>query len=202
MLATRSLGGLIGLLCCAGLLAGCGGGGGGGGPTETAASLTEEGWALYEDGEYGAAVVKFFGATELDASYRDAYNGLGWTYGKMDSLEKAVTNFEICISNGDTRPDPRAGKAPVCRDLDPPEYEEAISAADAALSLDADFVFEHYEDFNWRDLRIIKAQCYFALQEYAEAVNEIEALGGSVSDPTSAAEIAEEIEDLEAQYGG
>jgi tetratricopeptide (TPR) repeat protein len=202
MRATNALSGLVGLLCCAGLLVGCGGGGGGGGPTETAASLTAEGWDLYEDGEYEAAIVKFFRATELDASYKDAYNGLGWAYGKIDSLEKAVTNFELCLSKGDTRPDPRAGKAPVCRDLDPPQYDEAISTADAALNLDADFVFEHYEDFNWRDLRIIKAQCYFALQEYAEAVDEIQALGGGVIDPDSTARIAEKIEELEELYGG
>ncbi|MFZ1947549.1 MAG: tetratricopeptide repeat protein [bacterium] len=201
MRATRSLVGLTGLLCCAGLLVGCGGGGGGG-PTETAASLTEEGWVLYEDGEYEAAVVKFFSATELDANYRDAYNGLGWTYGKLDSLQKAVTNFELCLAKGDTRPDPHAGKAPVCRDLDPRECEEAISAAAAALSLDADFVFEHYEDFNWRDLRIIKAQCHFDLREYAEAAGEIEELGGGVIDPDSTARIAEKIEELEELYGG
>jgi hypothetical protein len=63
-------------------------------------------------------------------------------------------------------------------------------------------LFEHYEDFDWHDLRLIKAQCYFALNMYSQAVVEIVALGGSIDDPTSASEIAEEIEALEEDFGG
>jgi len=192
---------LAGWLCCLGLLAGCGGGDGGG-PSDTAASLTAQGWDLYEDGDYEGAIGKFDAATDLDANYSDAYNGLGWSYAKLDSLSKALTNFSLCISRGDTRPDPHAGKAPVLRDLNPPQFQNAIDAAIAALTKDSDFEFEHYEDFDWRDLRLIKAQCYYGLNMWAEAVDEIEALGGSVSDPNSAEEIAEKIEDLGDLYGG
>jgi tetratricopeptide (TPR) repeat protein len=193
--------GCVGLLCCLCLIVGCGGGGGGG-PSDTAASLTAEGWVLYESGDYEGAVGKFFGATQLDADYTDAYNGMGWSYGKLDSLVEAVTNFEMCISKGDVRPDPYAGKAPVCRDLDPPEFNEAISAASTALTKDSDFEFEHYEDFNWRDLRLIKAQCYFALKQYSQAKTEIDALGGNTVDPNDPEAVAAEIERLEDLYGG
>jgi tetratricopeptide (TPR) repeat protein len=194
------LGGLlVGLLSSVALIPGCGGGGGGG---PDAASLTAEGWELYEDGDYEGAIGKFDAAIDLDANYRDAYNGLGWSYGKLDSLADAVASFDLCISKGDTRPDPYAGKAAVCRDLDPPEFEDAIDAAATALSKDSDFEFEHYEDFDWRDLRIIKAQCYFALLEYSQAVAEIDTLGGNDVDPDDPEAIAAEIERLEDLYGG
>lgn len=192
---------LAGLACGLTLMAGCGGDGGGG-PVDTAASLTAQGWELYEAADYDGAIGKFDAAIGLDANYSDAYNGLGWSYGKLDSLSKALTNFNLCVSKGDTRPDPHAGKAPVLRDLNPPQFQNAIDAADAALAKDSDFEFEHYGDFNWQDLRLIKAQCYYGLNMYAEAIDEIEELGGSVSDSTSASEIAEEIEDLEDEFGG
>jgi tetratricopeptide (TPR) repeat protein len=191
---------LVGLFSSLALISGCGGGGGGGGPD--AASLTAEGWERYEDGDYDGAIEKFDDAIDADANYRDAYNGLGWSYGKLDSLAEAVAAFDLCISKGDTRPDPYAGKAPVCRDLDPPEFADAISAAATALSKDSDFEFEHYDDFNWRDLRIIKAQCYFALLQYSQAVAEIDALGGNDVDPDDPEAIAAEIERLEDLYGG
>jgi tetratricopeptide (TPR) repeat protein len=192
---------LLGLMCGLALVGGCGGGDGGG-PGDTAASLTEDGWERYEAGDYAGAVGKFNAAIDLDANYKDAYNGLGWSHAKLDELDDALTNFNLCISKGDTRPDPLAGKAPVLRDLDPPQFQNAIDAAVAALAKDSDFVFEHYEDFDWHDLRLIKAQCYFALNMYSQAVVEIVALGGSIDDPTSASEIAEEIEALEEDFGG
>jgi len=192
---------LVGLVSALALIVGCGGGdGGGGGPD--AAALTAEGWALYEAGNYEGAIGKFDEAIDADASYSDAYNGLGWSYGKLDSLEEALDNFDLCISKGDTRPDPYAGKAPVCRDIDPPEFSNAISAAATALTKDSDFEFEHYDDFDWRDLRIIKAQCYFALLQYSQAVAEIDALGGNDVDPGDPEAIAAEIERLEDLYGG
>jgi tetratricopeptide (TPR) repeat protein len=188
-------------LLCFAMLTGCGGGDGGE-PGDTAASLTAQGWELYEDGDYEGAIGKFDAATDLDANYSDAYNGLGWSYAKLDSLSKALTNFNLCVSKGDDRPDPSAGKAPVLRDLDPPQFQNAIDAAIAALTKDSDFEFEHYEDFDWHDLRLIKAQCYYALNMYPQAVAEIVALGGSVDDPNSADEIATKIEDLGDLYGG
>jgi len=191
---------IAGWLCCLVLLAGCGGGGGGGGPD--AAALTAEGWALYEAADYEGAVEKFDAAVDADAGYSDAYNGLGWSYGKMDSLAEAVASFDLCVSQGDTRPDPYAGKAAVCRDLDPPQYQNAITAAATALTKDSDFEFEHCDGFDWRDLRVIKAQCYFALAQYPQAVAEIEALGGHDVDPDIPEEIAAEIERLEGLYGG
>ena len=89
-------------LCSLALVVGCGGGGGGGGPSDTAASLTDEGWDLFEQGNYQSAIGKFDGAIALDVSYAEAYEGLGWAYGKLDSLPRALANLELCIAKGMT----------------------------------------------------------------------------------------------------
>jgi len=195
---------LVCWLCCVSVIVGCGGGGGGG-PTDTAASLTEDGWDLYEAGNYEGAVVKFFRATQLDANYADAYNGLGWSYGKMDSLQQAADGFVLCIGKGMTTADPYAGRAPVYRDLDPPQFSNAINSATTALTKDSDYEFEHNEDFDWRDLCLIKAQCHFALKEYSQAKGLVDALGGHYIDPGSPTfikDLADEIERLGDLYGG
>ncbi|MFH1220253.1 MAG: tetratricopeptide repeat protein [Candidatus Eisenbacteria bacterium] len=195
---------LVGWLCCMSILVGCGGGGGGG-PSDTAESLTADGWELYEAGNYTGAIAKFTQATELDADYADAYNGLGWTYGKLDSLAKAISNFDLCISKGMTTADPYAGRAPAYRDLDPPQFSSAITSATTALTKDSDYEFEHNEDFDWHDLCLIKAQCHFALKEYSQAKVQVDALEGhslEPGSPTFVEELAEEIERLGDFYGG
>lgn len=193
---------LVGWFCCMGLLAGCGGGDGGGGPTDTAESLTADGWALYEADDYGGAVGKFRAAIDMDANYADAYNGLGWSFGKMDSLQQSVDNFVHCIAKGMTTADPYAGRAPAYRDLGAGRYKHAITVADTALVKSASYAFSHRTSFDYRDLRVIKAQCHFQLKEYAQAVAEINALDGNTVDPNDPEAIAAEIERLGDLYGG
>jgi tetratricopeptide (TPR) repeat protein len=184
---------------------GCGGGGGGGEPTETAADLTSQGWALFVQGKYEEAIEKFTRATQLDANYADAYNGLGWSYAntKVDSLPKALINFNLCIAKDTTHADPYAGRAPVYRDLIPPQFQDAINTATTALSKvpqDSLYEFVHYKDFNWRDLHLIKAQCYYGLKEYTQALAEVVILDPEYEgDPGSATfvrDLAAKIEDL------
>ena len=185
---------------------GCGGGdGGGGGPSETAASLTSDGWTRFEGGSYQNAISKFNEALALDADYAEAYSGLGWAYARLDSLDKALSAFNQCVSHGMTSADPYAGKAPVQRDLDPPQFSQAASSASTALNKDSDYVFSHYQSFDWRDLHLIKAQSYYGLGKYTNAKAEVDVLGGTSLDPQSYTfeeDLAAEIERLEGLYGG
>lgn len=191
-------------LCSLALVVGCGGGGGGGGPSDTADSLTDEGWDLFEQGNYAGAIGKFNGAVALDVMYAEAYEGLGWSYAKLDSLPRALANLELCIARGMTTADPYAGKAPVLRDMDPPQYANAITAAGTALSKSATYEFAHYEEFDYRDLHMIRAQCYYALNQFTQAKAEVDALGGTALDPNSPTfekDLAAEIERLGSLYG-
>lgn len=192
-----------GIACALVLGLGCGGDGDTG-PGATAASRTSEGWALFESGDYTGAIGKFNEAVSLDDTYADAYNGLGWSFAKLDSLERSLTNFATCIANGMSG-DPHAGRAPVYRDVDPPEFANAVSTATTALSLDRRYEFEHDGTFDWRDLHLIMAQSNFGLGHYDLANAEVDSLGGHVQNPASPTfveDLADEIERLETLYGG
>jgi tetratricopeptide (TPR) repeat protein len=198
----------LGLLPALVLLPGCGGGGDSG-PSDSASSLTAEGWALFESGEYGLSVDKFERALALDPSYADAYNGLGWCYAGLDSLSRSLDYFGRAITEASQSvvlADSYAGSSPVYRDLDtrPSHFDSAAVYASSALSLDKRYVFDHDHGFDWHDLHLIMAQSYFALSNYASAKARVDSLGGNVLDPGSPSfieDLAEEIERLESVYG-
>ena len=60
-------------------------------PTEF--EMSEYGWTLYSDGEYSKANVWFREAVFEDSTYKDGYNGLGWTFGKLGKIDSSITNF-------------------------------------------------------------------------------------------------------------
>ncbi len=185
---------------------GCGGDDGGG-PGDTAASLTASGWALFEQGEYEQAMDKFHQALGLDDEYADAYNGMGWSRAKTDSLATALWNFGMCVMNDPDLTEGYAGCAPVYRDYDtePAHFDSAIAFANTALTQESAFEFSHDEEFDWRDLRLIMAQSYYGLGEFLSAKSQVDALGGVSLDPGSATfveDLGAEIERLEGIYGG
>ena len=72
---------------------------------------TEEGWNNWSAGDYESAEECFNNALEVDNSYPDAYNGLGWTYIRMQLFSTAIDNFNTV-------------KMLVIIDPDNPEYDE------------------------------------------------------------------------------
>jgi tetratricopeptide (TPR) repeat protein len=186
---------------------GCGGDGGGG-PSDTAASLTAAGWALFEQGEYEAGMVKFNQALALDATYADAHNGLGWSKAKLDSLAGSLDSFGQCITFDNAVTDAYAGCAPVYRDYEaePAHFDSSIASASQALSMDLRYSFEHDTSFDWHDLHLIMAQSRYGLGEFLDAKAHVDSLPGHVTlDPESdtfVEDLAAEIERLEGIYGG
>jgi tetratricopeptide (TPR) repeat protein len=194
---------VLGIACALALVVGCGGDGDTG-PGPSAASRTDEGWALFEAGDYTGAIGKFNEAISIDDEYADAYNGLGWSFANLDSLARALTNFGTSIAKG-MEGDAHAGRAPVYRDLDPPQFANAVSTSETALSHDRRYEFEHDTDFNWQDLNLIMAQSHFGLGQYDLANARVDSLGGDVQNPASPTfveDLADEIERLETLYGG
>ncbi|MBM3319482.1 MAG: tetratricopeptide repeat protein [Candidatus Eisenbacteria bacterium] len=186
------------------LTLGCGGGGGGGGGTgptneDLAAEYTADGWDAFEQGNYAAARGHFEDALEKVGTYGQAYLGLGWCQAAAGEYLSAKTSFDQAISNGVTGADPYAGKAAALRDANPPDYSGTISAASAALSAAPTYQFSHDTSFDWRDLRLIMAQCYFALGEYESANEQVGLLGGDEQDeqsPTFVENLLAELENL------
>ncbi|NOZ04413.1 MAG: hypothetical protein GXO92_07415 [FCB group bacterium] len=55
---------------------------------------TDYGWDLYEQGVYQEANDWFKAAVIQDSSYKDGYNGLGWSYGKLMEMDSSAFYFE------------------------------------------------------------------------------------------------------------
>lgn len=54
---------------------------------------TAMGWDDWEQGNYDDAIEDFESAIEVDSSYAPAYNGLGWSYLRLQVLDTATNEF-------------------------------------------------------------------------------------------------------------
>ncbi|MFQ6676288.1 MAG: hypothetical protein ACE5LH_08090 [Fidelibacterota bacterium] len=61
-------------------------------PTEM--DMSEHGWTLYARGEYREANRWFEDAVFEDSTYKDGYNGLGWTFGKLGQVAQSISSFQ------------------------------------------------------------------------------------------------------------
>ncbi|MFQ6609011.1 MAG: hypothetical protein ACE5EE_10850 [Fidelibacterota bacterium] len=55
-------------------------------------------WELYALQDYQNANFWFQEAVFNDSVYKDAYNGLGWTYGKLGNIQSSISNFEFGLT--------------------------------------------------------------------------------------------------------
>ena len=157
----------------------------GGGDENTAPDATSQGWTAFRAGDYETAASSFILALTLDASNADAHNGLGWSLTNLGNLQNALTSFDTAIDNGLASADALAGKTIILRDRRPVDHSATIDAATATLVKDQDWVFEHDTRLDWRDVRLVLAQSYFAIGEYDIVNDQIELLGGTRQDPAS-----------------
>lgn len=137
-------------------------------PVTEAVGLTAKGWQSFEAKDYPAAISFFKEALENNDLYADAYNGLGWAYGRQDSLAKAQTNFDIALGLEKNNVDAIAGRSFVSLGLG--KYDEAITAV-TLVEQDqvAFYTFRHDVSISLNDLKLVKAQSYFMLANYADA---------------------------------
>ncbi|MBS1271512.1 MAG: hypothetical protein MAGBODY4_00644 [Candidatus Marinimicrobia bacterium] len=168
-------------------------------------TLTRSGWDAYENGAYITAISEFKDAVIENAYYADAYNGLGSSYARLDSLEQADRYFTIATVtqteyNALTR-DIYAGMSFVC--LANEQYEKAVRAVERALidddnyELDSQYVFRHDFSITATDLLLVKAEAYFLLNVYRFCVLTLhqidETLSISEDDPEELAAVIESL---------
>jgi tetratricopeptide (TPR) repeat protein len=164
------------------------------------------GWTDFDNGDYDTATDRFRAAIECNAfswpDHADSYAGMGWTHLMLEDIAECLQWLEVAIAEGYASSDMHAARAAAERDL--PDFEEAIYSAGVVLDSHPDYVFSHKKSYDWRDLRIIRAQSFFALAEYESVNQEIELLGGTVQDPQDESfidNLLAELERLEILYG-
>jgi len=168
-------------------------------------TLVELGWAAFGAGQFDTAEELFTQAITEDATNNEAHNGKGWALLRLDNLTGAIVSFDAALTNGFAGADPHVGKAILLRDLNPVDYGAAIAAANTALSIDADYTFAHDSELDWKDVRLILAQSYFALGQYNDANAQVVLLGGNEQNPASdtfVEDLLAEIQALGELFGG
>ncbi len=188
--------------------AGCGGGdggddggGNGGGGTLTAEELTSQGWEAFETDSLDAARSSFGDALAVDSSWADAWTGIGWSRLAVDSVDGALTGFASALALDSAATDALAGKAAAYPVATPPSDGEAVAAAGGVLRTSPRYAFHHDSRFDWRDLRLIRAESFFALSEYDSANSEVDSLGGNRADPGSASFVSDLLAEIERLAG-
>jgi tetratricopeptide (TPR) repeat protein len=137
-------------------------------PAAEAIKLTSQGWQAFEGKDYSKAITLFQQALNNNNLYVDAYNGLGWAYGRQDLLEKSQHNFDMALGLEHNFIDAYAGRSFVSLALE--KYQEAIMAVSTVEQQGTIFyVFRHDNNISLNDLMLVKAESFFKLGDYSSA---------------------------------
>ncbi len=187
-------------------LAACGKGGGGEeGVRLTPREIIARGWERFEAMDYAAALGDFESAIGLNETLSDAWNGAGWSAGRVTGrLGEAEGYFAGCLQRDTTRYDALGGWAFVAYQLQ--NWTGAISKADSLLHRRPGWRFLHQPTVDFHDLRLMTAAAYYNLGDFETALDIIvtylnPAFEADVSTPAGRRELLDEIERLRQVYG-
>ncbi len=153
-----------------------------------------EGWAAYHKGDFSTALLHFERVIELDTTFADAHNGLGWTHlsishqpaTRPETLAKAQKAFEAAIQSDASNADAWVGLANTLflRRERAADFQTALRAIDNALQADSRTLFRHdYESV--AALYALRAACYYYVGQTELALSILEgALHLEPSNPT------------------
>ncbi|MBU1319156.1 MAG: tetratricopeptide repeat protein [candidate division Zixibacteria bacterium] len=122
-------------------------------------------WTKFTAKDYAGAETVFTDVINHAGDNAQAYMGRGWCRALETEFATAVTDFNDAIDKGLTTADAYMGLAAIYRDYPAgnPDYTAAIDYASEVLDIDTNYVFSRNVRFNYKDARLIKAQCYFRL---------------------------------------
>ncbi len=171
----------------------------------TASELTTQGWRAFESGDYLTALNNFNMALSKDNNFSDAYNGLGWTSGKIPArLNEAPNYFARSYALDTTRYDALGGWAFAVYQQG--NWSSAIEKGDSLLHRRPGWRFLHEPTLDFRDVWLMIAAAYFNLADYYAAYRTIvehlnAGFEADVNTPAGRRELLEEIERLRRIYG-
>ncbi|MBM3329952.1 MAG: hypothetical protein FJY67_10880 [Calditrichaeota bacterium] len=170
----------------------------------TAAEALAAGWDAFETGDYATAHSNFTEATGLDSRLSDAYNGLGWSSGRMPGrLSEAGTHFGRSLGLDTTRYDALGGWAFAVYQSG--DYAAAIAKADSLLRRRPGWRFLHQQTIDFRDVKLMMAAAWYQTGNYSASYAVVQELNpafeADVRTPSGRRELMEEIERLRRIYG-
>ena len=143
-----------------------------------------QGWIEYAAGSYEAAIEKFKFALTKDPENVNAYNGIGWSYARLEKVSDSIENFKKATTRDPQNADAYAGLAGVY--FISGNYEQTIACAKQVLRIKIDYQSPH-DKMKANNIRLLLAESYYNLGDYASAKSQIEQLGvsGNTLDPGS-----------------
>jgi len=170
--------------------------------------LTSQGWIDFAAGNYLEAVESFKLATQANSLFMDAYNGLGWAYARLDSLQLANNNFTTCMvseENMQIYKDACAGRSFV--NLAQNQYARAINDVEKVIvKIDGsgyyyeylDYIFRHEPGITQEDLMLVMAESFFMLGNYNSCMYILLLIDDTLEQTSNPEELAMMIEQLKA----
>lgn len=138
----------------------------GGDPEVTAEELINSGWIYFETGEYLKAIEDFNSAISKNASAFEAFSGIGWSQIRLDQIDNSQTNFLSALDGNYAGKEVLAGLAAISLAIE--EYTTAIGYAESILNIDPDWIFEHDNSIDYKDVWFVVAIAYFHEGDFAE----------------------------------
>ena len=146
---------------------------------------TADGWTHWKNGEYEEAEESFNNAIEVDSTYSDAYNGLGWTYLRMQMFTSSINNFntvKMLETGTQVAYEALAGAAVSFFETD--DFANSIASAKEVADNDPDYKFEFSRDKSITsfDIHLLLAMDYFESIDMTNCVKEINEMRKIVSE--------------------
>ena len=127
----------------------------------------EYGWELMADSTYQAAIEQFQAGVDLDPTYADGWNGLGWAYSKLGDAVPSAEQFTTAINKQDTSivaTEAWAGRSFAKLALG--EFITTVSDAKEALALTPDWIFRRNPTITSDHVTLTAATAFYGLAEY------------------------------------
>jgi len=150
----------------------------------SADDLINHGWIEYSAGNFESAIYRHQSALNMDAEKSEAFNGIGWAFIKLGKINDSIDSFKKAVTKDPNNADAHAGLAGAY--FTAGSYELAIASALKALSINQNYESPH-DPIKANNLRILLAESYYNMGNYASAKSQIEMIGtyGKTLDPSS-----------------
>jgi tetratricopeptide (TPR) repeat protein len=164
----------------------------------------EYGWELMAEESYREAVIQFEEGIDIDDTYADGHNGLGWAYVKIGAADTSARKFTDGIDMSDTTivgTELLAGRSFARLALG--QFSGAVSDAKAALVLTSDWEFRRDLTVTHDDLTFTVATGFYGLGEFDSSLVWVRKLNSdftaNVATMSGRSRLAAELEELEAE---
>lgn len=154
-------------------------------PEKSVDELLSSGWSAFSQGSFSSALNYFNQVLSQNAGHPDALNGKGWCQGILGDRPGALSSFNAGLAVAPTNNSLRAGLAFTLAALDSSlqavAQDSTVLGADSLWSLGHRYVMSWDYLMDWRDLRVLLAEEYFAMGRFSESLAQVKKLDPSVS---------------------